>query len=208
MKNYLKKSVAVVVCAGMLAGSGIYAAPVFAAESQETMTISSVKKGNAYIPGGTILKIELAKELSSKTAKVGDPVQLRIVENLIINDVVVIPSGTRVKGVVTKARKSGALGRGGKLEFSIVSVDTLNGVTVPLEYTKGDKKGGDGGAVAVFALVSVVGGLFMKGKNVVYNEGLQFDAEVSADVDLNVPLNGLKAAMDTSKPRGTSITIR
>lgn len=33
-------------------------------------------------------------------------------------------------------------------------------------------------------------------------------AFVSIDVDLNVPLNGLKDAMDASKPHGVSITIQ
>ena len=47
----------------------------------------------------------------------------------------------------------------------------------------------------------------MKGKNVVFNEGLQFDAEVTADTDLKVPLDDLAEAMDASKPHGVSITI-
>ena len=208
MKLLLKKSIASAMCAGIIFSSGIYITPAVAAENPNTMTISSVKSGNAYIPEGTRLKIELTKELSSKTAKVGDIVPLRIIENLIINDVVVIPAGTKVKGVVTTARKSGGLGRGGKLEFQVVSVNTVNGVKVPLQYTKGDKKGSDGGAIAVFAAVSIVGGLFMKGKNVVFNEGLEFEAEVTADTDLNVSLGELKDAMDPSKAHGTTITIR
>ena len=205
----MKKFVAAAICAGLIINSGIYATPAFAAENPPTvMRIAPVKKGNAYIPEGTTLQIVLTKELSSKKAKVGDEVPLRVVENIIINDVIVIPAGAKVKGVVTKARKAGGLGRGGKLEFSIVSVQTINGVKVPLQYTKGEHGAGDGGAVAVFAVVSIVGGIFMKGKNVVYNEGLKFDAEVTADVDLNVPLENLQEAMDESKPHGVSITIK
>ena len=84
----------------------------------------------------------------------------------------------------------------------------INGVEIPLQYTKGEHGAGDGGAVAVVAFVSIVGGIFMKGKNVVYNEGLRFNAEVTADTDLNVPLSGLKDAMDMNKPHGVSITIQ
>lgn len=205
----MKKFVAVITCAGMLFTSGIYAAPVFAeSSSPAVMKIAPVKSGNAYIPEGTKLQIELTKELSSKKAKVGDLVPLRVVENLIINDVIVIPAGAKVRGVVTKSRKAGGLGRGGKLEFQIVSVNTINGVKVPLQYTKYQHGAGDGGAVAIFAVVSIVGGVFMKGKNVIYNEGLRFEAEVTADVDLNVPLNGLKDAMNESRPHGISITIQ
>lgn len=204
----MKKLVVALTCAGLLFSQGIYVAPAFAAENPAVMKIAPVKKGNAYIPEGTKLQIELTKELSSKKAKTGDLVPLRVVENLIINDVVVIPAGANVKGVVTKSRKAGGLGRGGKLEFNVVSVNTINGVKVPLQYTKGEHGAGDGGAVAIFAVVSIVGGVFMKGKNVVYNEGLRFEAEVTADVDLNVPLNGLKEAMDESRPHGVSIRIQ
>ncbi|MBD3879376.1 MAG: hypothetical protein SR1Q5_06805 [Quinella sp. 1Q5] len=204
----MKKFVAAAVCAGMIFNSGIYVAPVFAQSYSEEIKVSTIPEGNAYIPKGTILQIELTKELSSKKAKVGDAVPLRLVENLIVNDVIVVPAGSDVKGVVTKARKAGGLGRGGKLEFTIVSVKTINGVEIPLQYTKGEHGAGDGGAVAVVAFVSIVGGIFMKGKNVVYNEGLKFDAQVTADTDLKVPLENLQEAMDMSKPHGVSIHIQ
>lgn len=205
----MKKFVAACLCAGILFTSGLYATPAFAEyNSPAEMKIAPVKTGNAYIPEGTKLQIELTREISSKKSKVGDLVPLRVVENLIINDVIVIPAGAKVRGVVTKARKAGGLGRGGKLEFQIVSVQTINGVKVPLQYTKYQHGAGDGGAVAVFAVVSIIGGAFMKGKNVVFNEGMRFEAEVTADVDLNVPLDGLKEAMDESRPHGVSITIQ
>ena len=205
----MKKFVAVAICAGLLFNSGIYAAPVFAAKKTvEAVEVTKVPEGNAYIPKGTVLKIELTKELSSKKAKKGDIVPLKLLENLIVNDVIVVPAGAEVKGIVTKSRKAGGLGRGGKLEFQIVSVKAINGVEIPLQYTKYQHGAGDAGAVAVVAFVSIVGGIFMKGKNVIFNEGLQFDAEVTADTDLKVPLDGLKEAMDASKPHGVSITIK
>lgn len=204
----MKKFVAAILCAGMLFNSGIYAAPVFAAKkTAETVEVTKIPEGNAYIPKGVVLKVELIKELSSKKSKKGDAVPLKLVENLIVNGVVVAPAGSDVKGVVTKARKAGGLGRGGKLEFTIVSVKAINGVEIPLQYTKYQHGAGDGGAVAVVAFVSIVGGIFMKGKNVVFNEGLQFDAEVTADTDLKVPLDELSEAMDPNKPHGVSITI-
>ena len=204
----MKKFVAAAICAGMLFNSGIYVAPVFAAKKPaEAVEVTKIPEGNAYIPKGVILKVELTKELSSKKSKVGDSVPLKLVENLIVNGVIVAPAGSDVKGVVTKARKAGGLGRGGKLEFTIVSVKAINGVEIPLQYSKYQHGAGDGGAVAVVAFVSIVGGIFMKGKNVVFNEGLQFDAEVTADTDLKVPLDELAEAMDASKPHGVSITI-
>ena len=208
MRKEFKKILSVALCVVIVFSSEIYPNKIFAEENvTQEIEVSKVAEGNAYIPKGTVLAVELTKELSSKKAKVGDPVPLKLVENLIVNDVVVIPAGSEVKGIVTEARKAGGLGRGGKLEFSIVSVKAINGVEIPLEYTKGEHAEGDGGAVAVFAAVSIIGGIFMKGKNVVYNEGLRFNAEVTNDTDLKVSLENLKEAMNPNKPHGVSITI-
>ena len=191
MKTSLKKLVAIGLCSSLLFSSGIYATPALAAiRLADPPIISSVLSGNAYIPRGTVLQVELVRDISSKTAKRGDSVPLRLVDNLIVNDVIVAPAGSRVRGVITKARRSGGLGRGGTLEFMIISVRTINGVDIPLQYVEGEKAGNDDGAVAVFLFASMVGGVFMKGKNVYFNRGLKFDVEVTADTDLRVSLEG------------------
>ncbi|MDD6697955.1 MAG: hypothetical protein PUE51_06370 [Veillonellaceae bacterium] len=175
--------------------------------AKSTEVVSTIPKGEAYIPKGTKLEVSLAKELSSKKAHVGDPVPLKLDENLVINNVVVIPAGTEVEGVVTQARKAGGLGRGGKLEFAITSIKTKNNVEVPLDFHKGEHGAGDAGAAAVFAAVSIVGGLFMKGKNVIYNEGMKFDVEVTKDTDLKTKLTDLEETMANAQ-QGVVVTIQ
>ncbi len=120
----------------------------------------------------------------------------------------VIPAGTKVNGVITVARKNGMFGRSGKLEFTINEVKTLNNVRVPLQYTGKKKAGDDGGAVAVAAVVTVVGGLFMKGKNVDFPAGTQFEATVPSDTDLNVTLKDLKDSMDAAQPNSVIIKLK
>lgn len=170
--------------------------------------ITSIPADHAYIPADTIFQVELTQEISSKTMKKGNPVPLVLRENVIINDVIVVPAGTKVEGVVINARRNGMFGRSGKLEFSINSVKSLNGVQIPLQYLTEKKAGHDGGAVAVAAVVSLVGGLFMKGKNVSFPAGSVFDARVTADTDLNVTLDELADVMNPNKPHGVSITIK
>lgn len=175
---------------------------------KEENKVSTIPKGHAYIPMDTILHVELVEEISSKSIKKGAPVPLRLQENLIVNDVIVVPAGTDVEGVVTQAKKNGMFGRSGKLEFSINSVKTVNGVRIPLEYLTKKEAGSDGGAVAVATAVTLIGGLFMKGKNVSFPAGSVFDARVTSDTDLNVTLEELPEAMDPNKPHGVSITIK
>lgn len=169
-------------------------------EEAERASVTKIPVGNAYIPAGTELTIELTSTVSSKTLKKGDPLPLKTLDNIIINDVIVIPAGTPVEGVVTKATKSGMFGRSGKLEFTITSVKTINNVQIPLEYTAFKKAGHDGGAIAVAAVVSFVGGMFMKGKNVEFPAGSHFQAKVVSDTDLLVKLSDLAVAMIPINP--------
>ena len=170
--------------------------------------VSKVPVGHAYIPADTVIAVRLENELSSKKAHKNDIIPMKTVDNIIINDVVVIPAGTEVHAFVVGARKNGLFGRSGKLEFSVDSVKTINNVTIPLEYIGEKKAGNDGGAIAVAAVVSVVGGLFMKGKNISFPAGTTFDAKVVADTDLKVSLDDLASAMDPNKPHGVSITLK
>lgn len=181
---------------------------IFSIQAEKAAELKKIPEGHAYIPKDTTLNLELESEITSKKAKVGDDVPLVTTENIILNDVVIIPKGTRVNARVTKATGSGLFGRAGKLEFTIDSVQAMNGVKIPLAYTTIREAGSDDGALAVVAAVSVIGGLFMKGKNVSFPAGSKFAAKVVADTDLEVPLDKLAEAFNPDKPHGVNITLK
>lgn len=176
-------------------------------ETTATVKTSSVVAGHAYIPKDTNINLELIDPISSKKSKEGNTFRLKTIENLLINDVVVIPANQEVLGTITKARKNGMLGRKGRLEFKIDSIKTINGVNVPLTAEVKGKGHSDNGAVAVAAAVSLVGGLFMKGTNIYYEPGQKFVALVSTDTDLNTTVEDLPNAMNPSKPTGQNIVL-
>ena len=176
-------------------------------ENTATVKASSVVAGHAYIPKDTNINLELIDPISSKKSKEGNTFRLKTIENLLINDVVVIPANQEVLGTITKARKNGMLGRKGRLEFKIDSIKTINGVNVPLTAEVKGKGHSDNGAVAVAAAVSLVGGLFMKGTNIYYEPGQKFVALVSTDTDLNTTVEDLPNAMNPSKPTGQNIVL-
>lgn len=176
-------------------------------ENTATVKTSSVVAGHAYIPKDTNINLELIDPISSKRSKEGNTFRLKTIENLLINDVVVIPANQEVLGTITKARKNGMLGRKGRLEFKIDSIKTINGVNVPLTAEVKGKGHSDNGAVAVAAAVSLVGGLFMKGTNIYYEPGQKFVAVVSTDTDLNTTVEDLPNAMNPSKPTGQNIVL-
>lgn len=228
MRKTLVRAVTVTLCVaacyGTIGISSSYAAPidkpqaVTASETTNTgsiqllkqdIKVQTIKENHAYIPQGTTFMLELMDPISSKKSKEGNTFRLKTLENILINDVVVIPAQKEVTGVITMARKNGMFGRKGRLEFSIPNITTINGVVVPLDTTIEGKGHSDNGAVAVAAAVTLIGGMFMKGTNISYNPGQTFEAAVvAADTDLDVTLDELPTAMNPSIPRGKNIVLK
>ncbi|MBR1397291.1 MAG: hypothetical protein IJ563_07140 [Selenomonadaceae bacterium] len=206
MKKKLIKSAAIVLSTVMLAMSP--SAVLAESEDAETpsVTMTSIPKGHIYIPKDTVIEVEVSRTISTKEIQAGDMLPFVTSKNLIINDVMVIPKGSKVKAVATRARRAGAFGRGGRLEFQIVSVKALNGVEIPLEFGQNKKANNDEGAIAA-SVFYVVGGAFMKGKNVIISEGTRFDAMVAVDTDLEATIENLAEVMSEDKNDSTKITI-
>lgn len=173
----------------------------------QKLTIANVLPGHIYIPKKTMLNVELIEPASSKTHKKNQQVEFKTTENLIINGVVVIPKGTIGMGYVYEVQKAGGFGRKGVLRIAGKEIKTLNNVSVPLRKGLEGKGKTDGGAVAVAAAVSLVGGLFMKGSNINYPAGTDFQVEVRDNVDLGVTPEELKDAMNPNIPHGQEIVI-
>lgn len=173
----------------------------------QKVTIANVLPGHIYIPKKTMLNVELIEPANSKTHKKNQQVEFKTIENLIINGVVVIPKGTVGMGYVYEVQKAGGFGRKGVLRIAGKEIKTLNNVSVPLRKGLEGKGKTDGGAVAVAAAVSLVGGLFMKGSNINYLAGTDFQVEVRDNVDLGVTPEELKDAMNPNIPHGQEIVI-
>lgn len=173
----------------------------------QKVTIANVLPGHIYIPKKTMLNVELIEPANSKTHKKNQQVEFKTTENLIINGVVVISKGTIGMGYVYEVQKAGGFGRKGVLRIAGKEIKTLNNVSVPLRKGLEGKGKTDGGAVAVAAAVSLVGGLFMKGSNINYPAGTDFQVEVRDNVDLGVTPEELKDAMNPDIPHGQEIVI-
>lgn len=176
-------------------------------ENALKVELQKIPEGNLYIPKNTSFEVALGRDISSKNSKKGESVDLIMVENLIINDVVVIPKGTIGTAEITNARKNGFFGRSGKLELSPKSITTLNGIVVPLTNTLESKGKSDGGAIVVGAAVSLVGGFFMKGTNIYHPAGTKIIVTVPDHIDLKVTNENIQEEMNSPKPQGKEITI-
>jgi hypothetical protein len=63
----------------------------------------------ATIPGGTALVASLERTISTETANVGEPVELRTPEPITLGEGTVLPAGVALKGEVTHAQGGGRI---------------------------------------------------------------------------------------------------
>jgi hypothetical protein len=126
---------------------------------------------------GTTVRIILKEELSSKKAAVGDPVEMEIQEDVLVEGHTVIKAGTMVKGEVTQITKAKMLGQQGKIDFFVNYTSSIDFQNIRLRSSrKYEGKNNTAGmaVAAAFALPAI----FIKGKEAVIPKGTQFSAYV------------------------------
>lgn len=85
------------------------------------------------VPAGTQLSVSLTSEITTKTARVGDPVDARLASDLVMNGRTALHAGAPVHGTVTQV-VSGSAKIGGvpTLALAFDRLDLGNGKTVPI----------------------------------------------------------------------------
>jgi PEGA domain len=142
---------------------------------------------------GTAVTLRLGRTLSSAEAHAGDRVDFKVAEEVSINRIVVILRDSPASGTVITAHKKRRMGRAGKLDVSIDSVQLADGEKVTLRAVK-ESQGGShtgimaGGMVATSLIVWPVAPVFllMHGKDVTIPEGTEVTAYISGDVKLDL----------------------
>lgn len=139
--------------------------------------------GKYMLREGEDVNLKFAQDLSSKTSSEGDPVALILVDDLKVGNVVVAKAGAHAVGEVTKAEKSGMMGKAGELNLRLDYIK-VGDTKIRLRGTKG-KEGASGttGAVVLTVLFGPIG-LIKHGKNVEIKQGSALHAFVSDDVAL------------------------
>jgi type IV secretion system protein VirB10 len=94
------------------------------------------------VPAGTIIPISLTSRITTKHARDGDGVYGKTVFPITINNKIIIPEGSNVRGKITQIRRPGRVKGKGALTLTFQTLVLPNGTTLPI-YTS---LGGVGGA--------------------------------------------------------------
>jgi hypothetical protein len=89
--------------------------------------------GPVTLPAGTLLQLRTSEPVDSKRAKDGEPVQFMVIQDVTAGDVLAIPRGAVVHGVVAEHKNvgSGSMGGNSTLALTLTSLD-LGGRNYPL----------------------------------------------------------------------------
>ena len=153
---------------------------------------------------GTPLRVRLNRNVSSAEAKIGDPVDFDVVEDVFINGITIIQRGSRALGTVTDAARAGR-GKTGRLTVNIDHARSVVGEKIALRAVKEDESGEASGNTSITTLASSIVtaplSLFVKGKEITIPKGTEVIAYVHGDVRLDeaqfraAPVNAPKAGV-------------
>lgn len=102
--------------------SFLFAVLPAAAQSSGFTTGSTTKLGNLEIPLGTVLPVRLNHGLSSKTAKPGQVVTGRIMQDVPLSNNEKIPEGAKVLGTIVSVERSGN-STNGRISFRFDTIE-------------------------------------------------------------------------------------
>src|SRR3954463_8670112 len=89
------------------------------------------------VPSGTTIPVALVNSITTKTAKDGDGVYARTTFPITINNKIVIPVGSSVKGKITEVNRAGRVKGKADLTISFQQIILPSGLTLPLYASLG-----------------------------------------------------------------------
>ena len=93
---------------------------------------ASPSEQEIILPNQTAVHLKLGRALSSEAAKVGEEVNFEVAEPVIIKGRTVVEKGAPAAGAVTEAEPKGRMGKAGKINVSVYSVQLADGEKLPL----------------------------------------------------------------------------
>ena len=137
--------------------------------------------GTILVARDTVIRLMVVNEVSTRKAKAGDRFVLRVDEPVVAGGATVIPVGTKAWGEVLDAKKSGSVGKGGRLAARLLHIE-LGGQQIPIsgESRSKGEKGSTQVAMGMLGLGPFA--LFAPGNNAKLKAGEIFSAYLEADM--------------------------
>lgn len=191
-------------------------ADVKVVEPGKPTELPSIAKFREYsVPAGTLLHLTVETAVSSDSNNEGDPIEAKLAEPIVVNDVEVLPSGSLVRGTVSDATPAGKVKGVASLGLHFTSIAARDdryqisatwSARAETTKTKDATKIGIGAGVGA-AIGGIIGGgkgaatgaaigggagtayvLTTAGKPVVVSSGADITTRLATAVDVKVPV--------------------
>jgi hypothetical protein len=179
----------------------------FAQAPTSEVQVPSITSTNSAmkLEDSTPVVLRTKQDLSSAMVKAGDRVAFRVVKDVRVADLIVIPRGADAWGLVTAVQPKRRKGRPGTLDIAIQSVQLVTGENAPLraeQHSEGKSRDVGtmadipGAAIETFGwgIPIVLFSMLEKGKDVDWPAGTKFTAYLNGDVVLD------RIALDRVQP--------
>lgn len=147
--------------------------------------IEALVLSDGVLRAGTVLRVATDAAVSSKTAQVGDPLNLVLAQDVKVGDRVVLPKGTPIEATITQADPSGHVGTPGDVAFEVHNLK-FGDRTIALqggETLEGENHYHRALGLAVIPVVGIAG-LAAHGEEAEIKPGMMLTAAVAADTPL------------------------
>ena len=169
---------------GLLAtGPGLPAGAQAPTPGQAAPAAQPAAPEHLVLRAGTEVPLELAEQLSSKRARQGQRVGLRVTEDVVVDGRIVFPKGTPAVGEVSRVVARGMFGKSGKLRVRAMFIE-LAGTRIRIDGEAADRGRSGAAPVAVAAVLVGAGAGFISGTSAVLPAGSPLTGYVHHDVRL------------------------
>ena len=129
----------------------------------------------ASVPANTLIKIALVDPLNAEKVREGDTVRYQVASDVIIDGVLLFAKGAPGEGKVTRVKHAKNFGRNAQIDIDFQTTKAMDGTAVDTflgDEAKEEMKqmamaaGASVAGIVLLGPIGVIGGAFVKGKNV------------------------------------------
>src|SRR5437899_4482742 len=90
------------------------------------------------VPAGTVIPVTLTSRITTQHAKDGDGIYGKTAFPITVNNKIVIPEGSNVRGRITEVRRPGRVKGKGELTLNFQTLVLPSGITIPIYTSLGE----------------------------------------------------------------------
>jgi len=140
-----------------------------------------------------LIRVQLLDKINSNTARRGEKVAYKVIEDIKVKNTLIIPKGTRGELEITEIEEAGKMGKDGDIKIGFPQLETIDGSDLAVAIRKEAQQENEsqkfaiGASVlgtAILGLPGVVAGYFVEGKDEEIPAGSEMYIQVTESKEL------------------------